>query len=196
MIDFAHGWRAVPGMYSPGDGVTLQIAVRRVPAGHAVVELGAWCGRSLAAICEVLPPGVTALSYDSYLEDSQTNVSESPITPTCAMKLRQLVEVHFRGLGRDVRCIVQDSAEAGRDYIGPPVSVLFIDDHHSAEQLAKDFKAWLPHLAPQATILMHDYPTPVYQLDVVSENVLPKAGFEYIGVRADSIVGVWSRGYR
>lgn len=196
MIDFAHGWRAIPGMFSPGDGYTLQTAVKRIPPGQAVVELGAWCGRSLTAICEVLPDGVTALSYDSYLEDSQTNVPESPITPTCAMKIRNLVEDHFRGHGKDVIVVVKDSVEAGRDYTGPPVSVLFIDDHHSAEQLIRDFEVWLPHLAPQATILMHDYSTPVYQLDVTAEDILPKAGFEYIGTRADSIVGVWSRGYR
>lgn len=193
MIDFDVGWRAVPGMFGVEDATTLRIAVERVPDGQSVVELGAWCGRSLAVICEALPRKAVVYSFDNYQENSQTNVEESPITPSVARKLRQVVGTHFRGNGKDVRCVVHESADAGDSYRGPPVSVLFIDDHHSAEQLQKNFAAWLPHLASQATILLHDYTHPTYQLADTAVRMLPPAEFRFIGVRG--IVGIWSRGY-
>lgn len=193
MIDFDAGWRAVPGMFSVEDAATLRIAVGRVPDGQAVVELGAWCGRSLAVICEALPPKAIAYSFDNYQEDSQTNVEESPITPAVARKLRQLVGTHFHTRGKDVRCIVHESADAGANYHGPSVSVLFIDDHHSAEQLQKDFAAWLPHLAEESTILLHDYTHPTYQIADTAVRMLPPTEFRFVGVRG--IVGIWSRGY-
>ena len=139
MIDFDLGtWRAVPGMFSPEDGATVQIAVKRVPAGQAVVEMGAWCGRSLASICEVLHPDAVVYSYDNYLEDSQATAGgSSPIPPRVAMTLRQTVEAHYRSIGKNVFCAVMEASEAGRVYRGPLISVLFIDDHHSAKQLEK-----------------------------------------------------------
>jgi hypothetical protein len=191
MIDFELGWRAVPGMFSTVDGAVLQGFVKQLLAGQATVETGAWCGRSLAAACEVLPAGVLAFSYDNYLEDSQANEC-SPITPGVAKALRQTVEHHYWKRGVDVRCEVKEASAAGKEYGGPPIGVLFIDDHHSAEQLRANFDAWLPRLAPRAVVLMHDYGHPPFRLVETAKAALPALGFQFAGQFGG--LGVWHRG--
>lgn len=188
MIDFTLGWRAVPGMFSREDGGILQEAVRRAAPGTAVVETGAWCGRSLAAACEVLPDGVRAYSIDNYLEDSQA-AEGAPIRACEAKRLREVVAGHYRGQGRDVTLLVGDAVIAGMEYSGPPISVLFIDDHHSAEQLEAEFEVWLPHMAERAAVLLHDYAHPPYGLIAVAERMLPGRGYNYLG--RVSGIGVW-----
>lgn len=195
MIDFELGWRAVPGMLSRGDGETIQIAVKRVPPEHAVVELGAWCGRSLAAICEALPEEAVVYSIDNYQEDSQTIGDYCPLTAASAQKFRRMVNDHYQSLGRDVRCQVCESAQAGVEYRGVPVSVLFVDDHHSGEQVTKNLQAWVPCLAPQATVLFHDYHHRPYGIAEAVEKFLPPLNFNHIGTRAGSIISIWTRGY-
>lgn len=188
MIDFGVGWRAVPGMFSQSDGDLLQIAVGLSPPGTAVVETGAWCGRSLAAACEVLPEGVDAWSIDNYLEDSQA-AEASPIPATVAKNLRGIVEMHYRALGRSVICLAQDATSAGSTYSGKPISVLLIDDHHSAEKMEANLKAWLPHMANRAVVLLHDYLHPAYGMVSVCQRMLPPAGFTYRG--NCSGLGIW-----
>ena len=209
MIDLSLGYRGVPGMFSPEDATTIQLAVRRATPGSAVVETGAWCGRSLAAICDVAHASLEVHSYDNYLEDSQA-VGEgesvgtaagpaeatAPITPQVAKQIRSVVAKHYFAHGVDVRAEVQEASAAGTIYKGAPISVLFIDDHHSAEQLEKNFASWLPHCANQCTVLLHDYLHLPYGLQPVAERTLPALGYAYVGWRAGSGIGIWTRGYK
>lgn len=196
MIDFELGWRAVPGMFSTGDGYALQRAVRMAPAGTGVVELGAWCGRSLACICDVVPHSVSVFSYDNYLVDSQADgEGASPITPPVACALRKTVQEHYSKQGVDVTVHVEEAAEAGAKYIGPPVSALLVDDHHSAEQIAGNLKAWLPKCHDKCIMLFHDYGHVPYGIIPVCEGVMPAAGFKFVGQPVTSGLGIWSRGF-
>ena len=181
-------------MFDPEDGEVIQIAVKRIPENHAHVELGAWCGRSLSAACEALPKNTIAFSYDNYLEDSQaTDGSSAPITPEVAKNLRWVVQKHYIGQGKDVRCFVKESSQAGLEYGGPPVSVLFVDDHHTAEQVKSNIAAWMPHCAEQCTVLFHDYYCGLYGIVAAATEVLPSLGFTFVCARGG--IGIWSRGY-
>lgn len=53
--------------------------------------------------------------------------------------------------------IVGDTAEAGRDWDGPPVGLLYIDADHSFEGVSADYWSWLPRLAPGAAVVFDDY---------------------------------------
>lgn len=201
MIDFAIGWRAVPGFWSVEDALVFQKAVKMAPPGTAVVETGAWCGRSLASACEVLPPRVEIHSYDNYLEDSQAaqatngSGSDSPITPQVAMRLRELVKEHYGAAGKKVFTHVQEAAQGGREYSGPLVSVLMIDDHHSFEQVNANLDAWLVHCNQQCVLLFHDYRHPPYRIFEACEARLPVANFRFVGQQSGSGLGVWIRGF-
>lgn len=190
-LDLELGWRVVPGFFDTADGETLQTAVRSAPVRTAVIELGAWCGRSLAAICEVLPAGVVVCSYDNYLEDSQADQEETAIRPKGAMLMRAGVAAFHAARGRDVVTFVLDSISAGQTYTGPPVSVMLIDDHHSEEQIEGNLRAWWPHFATEVVLLFHDYYHSPYGIASTCEVVLPGAGFGFVGSHGG--LGVWAR---
>ena len=187
MIDFELGWRAVPGFFRPEDGDMLQRAVLRAEPGTAVVELGAWCGRSLAAACEVLPAGVSIYSIDNYQEDAQTVPHACGMTSAVAEALRQLVAEHHCKEDSLVRA---ESSAFGWSYTGPPVSVLFIDDHHSYEHVKENLKAWVPRMAKKAAVLFHDYGNESYGIERAAKEVLPGM-FSFAGLCSGT--GVWSR---
>ena len=194
MIDFELGWRAVPGMLNYNDGFCLQLAAKNVPRGHAFVETGAWCGRSLACICEVLPFGAAVYSFDNYVEDSQAVTDGQPIPAWGAKNLRELVCAHYATRGVMAHTVVGEAAESGRQYQGPPVSALFIDDHHSAEQVGQNLDAWLPHCVEECLLLFHDYSHEPYGIKATCERILPKVHFEHWGQREGSGIGIWRRG--
>lgn len=186
-------WTDVPGMLDEAEGAAIQEAVRLCKPGTAHVELGAWCGRSLAAACEALPVGVTANSYDNYLTGSQTEESGGAgKTLTEARKSRIEVANHYR-LIIDAKVVLWDeeSSKGGVAYTGSPVASLFIDDHHSSEQVEANLQAWLPHLSSECSILFHDYWTLAYGIFNVAERILPSHGFQFFGRRFG--LGVWKR---
>lgn len=196
MIDFEAGWRAVPGWLSPADGAALQNVVKTAPADTSIVELGAGCGRSLSCICEVLPTTVNVYSYDSYPERSQAfegAEGPAPIPAHVAKKLWELTRTHWQERGCVITLRPQDSVHGGRVFQGPPVSVLFVDSHHSNEHVERELGAWYRTFAPSCTILFHDYVHQPYGILRAANAVLPTFGFEFVGVAEGSIVGVWRR---
>ncbi|TAL42331.1 MAG: class I SAM-dependent methyltransferase [Salinibacterium sp.] len=196
MIDFELGWRAVPGMFSPQDGRAFQSAVRLAKAHTSIVETGAWCGRSLAAACEALPPNVLVYSVDLYPEGSQaTNDGTAPITPGVARNLRELVADHYRKriIDRIVLCHA-DGADYGLEYGGPLVSTMLIDDHHSYEQINRIVDNWQKHWARECILLFHDYQHPPYRIVEACNERLPQLGFRFATQPSGSGLGIWSRG--
>lgn len=186
-------WKDVPGMFDEDDARTLQAAVRAAPRGSAHVELGAWCGRSMAAAAEVLPDGVRLFSYDNYLPDSQA-AGGAGKTPAEAKAYRELVCAHYRSLEKSVYGIECESAEGGRQFYDRErmgVHSLLIDDHHTAEQVEANLTAWGPHLLPRAIVLLHDYRHPPYRIAETAERMLPGMGFRFIGQVGG--LGIWER---
>ena len=190
MTEVIHTWADVVGMFDENDGAALQDAVKLCPPGTSHVELGAWCGRSLAAACEALPVGVVAYSYDNYKEDSQATGGAGK-TPREAMALREEVVSHYRQLGKGITTVLGESSASGKLYSGPRVASLLIDDHHSAEQVEANLLAWLPHTAPECTVLLHDYWHPPYGIATTAQRILPSCGFRFIETRGG--LGIWRR---
>lgn len=186
-------------MFNAADGLALQRCVRMATMGTAVVELGAWCGRSLASICEVVPDRVEVYSYDNYLEDSQAvgetpDGEKAPITPQVACNLREHVRKHYAAFTK-ISTVICDSTKGGELYEGPLVSVLLVDDHHSAEKIEANLAMWLPNCAMDCMLLFHDYGHKPYGIEAVCERVLPGEGFRFLGQPSNSGLGVWSRGW-
>lgn len=171
----------------------------RAEPGSAVVELGAGCGRSLACICEAVPHGVEVHSYDTHEDTAQSYQghdaqSAAPIPAPVARELWCLTQEHFWKKGVVTALHSEDSAKGAASYVGPTVSVLFVDDHHSEEQVRRNLIAWRSKLMRHSVVLFHDYTTLVYGILRAANALLPEMGFSFIGVSPGSIVGVWKRG--
>lgn len=65
---------------------------------------------------------------------------------------------HLDGAGfPTVGYVVDDSAEYGKDYVGPKLDFLLIDGDHSKEGVVKDVWSWLRHIKSGGILFFHDY---------------------------------------
>lgn len=117
----------------------LRQLAARLPAGAQVVMLGAG-------------PGVMALAVLEGNPDVHVDVVDRD---TVGYLL-----THAERSGLPVEQIgyrLCDSAQAGREWVGPAIHLLIVDADHSYEGVSRDMLAWLPHVAPGGRVFFHDY---------------------------------------
>ena len=180
-LDLSLGWRGVPGWLSDEEAEGLQACVRAISPAQAYVELGAWCGRSLAATMEASRDGVSHYTFDSFPVTSQA-VDEAGFSATQARDTLLEVVTHYRYKGKRVCFFEQDSTQGALAYAGPPICVLFVDDHHSADQVISNLKCWGPHLSYRCAILFHDYASEPFGLAKPINELLRPPSWEFRGV--------------
>jgi hypothetical protein len=83
------------------------------------------------------------------------------------------------GCYREVRLINQDSATVSPGW-SDPVGLLWIDGDHAYEGVSRDFRAWLPHLRPDAQVVFDDSVDPEMGPTRLVEEILADGGFERI----------------
>lgn len=127
---------------------------------HTVVELGAWKGRSTAALGFGVPPGGAVWTVDGFHGSADERIPGGPQAEVLGLVGGTLPEfarvMDALGLlGDPVRVIVADHVEAAAAF-RLPVDLLFIDGEHTTEATAAAFRAWSPHLSPEAVVVFHD----------------------------------------
>jgi predicted O-methyltransferase YrrM len=148
---FADVWtraRAIEGWLTEGQAQMLYRTAARVAPGEAIVEIGSHCGRSTVILGSAKPRYVRLIAIDPYTDARWGGGS------TALARFEANVASH--GLEREVEQIRQFGAEAGRRWDGEEVGLLFVDGAHDYASVDADLRAWLPHLSPTATVLMHD----------------------------------------
>lgn len=146
------------GLITPDVGAYLYALAREVPAELAIVELGSYKGASTAYLAAGARAGHGPPVYavDAWAP-GVTGTRWSPIAPYAEFEA-QLISV---GLREHVTPIQGLTAEvAGRYAPAPLVGLLFVDADHSETGVLADVRAWAPHLAPDATVVLDDYRTP------------------------------------
>lgn len=138
----------------------------RVPAEQAIVELGAYRGRTTGwlALGSSEGHGASVWSVDpwdlrtdlpSYADELEagyatgTYASSETFADYCA----HLVACGAVGPVTPVRGFAN---VVGLEWTGPPVGLLFHDAEHSVEAVAADLSAWAPHVAPGGLVVLHD----------------------------------------
>lgn len=145
---------------------TLSRLAAKVPAEQVIVELGAYCGRTTAwlAYGSSRGRGARVVSIDPW--DLRTDMPAYAVDWEPGYRRGdyadpKTLETYRRHLAR---CGVQHlvdpirgfSAAVGAAWPGPAVGLLWHDADHSVGAVAADLEAWLPHLAPTATVALHD----------------------------------------
>src|SRR5690606_17903989 len=128
---------------------------------QAIVELGAFCGRSTGWLLLGAQDGcgahvTTVDPWERYTGDYYTPAHGY-------LDARAAFEAHMSAIGvsPEQHTVIQSTAlEAALAWSGPPVGLLWHDAEHSTEAVARDLSAWLPHLAPSATVVLHDAGNP------------------------------------
>lgn len=141
----------------------LRDEAAKVPADQAIVELGAFKGRSTGWLTLGSQTGNKApvFSVDPWengtipngYRDKAVTVPQYVQSETKAAYEAHLKLTGCRPFVTTIQATAVDAAEA---YDGPPVALLWHDALHRMSDVRDDIKAWLPHLADKAVVICHD----------------------------------------
>jgi predicted O-methyltransferase YrrM len=132
----------IDGQTTEREGENLCLMARQVPAEQGIVEVGVYRGRSLCCLAWGAPPNVPVYGIDVWLS------AEDMVYAGRALKQLNL----------EHRAILwpTESSKAARTW-GGRVGLLHLDAAHDAASVNEEIEEWLPHCAPGATIMVHDY---------------------------------------
>ena len=150
-MPFEDAWgqaRSIDGWLTEQQARILFDAAKRVPKGQAIVEIGSHHGRSTVLLAAAKGPDVTVLAVDPYGDQRWGGGQD-------ALAIFQ-TNLRSAGVQNDVTLARKCGADAGREWAGPSVGLLFVDGAHDYRTVVADLSAWKPHLAPAAAVLMHD----------------------------------------
>jgi len=137
---------------------------RRAPDGAVLVELGVFCGKSLAHLAKACGKRCRVVGVDTFLGSPEFAgmVGEQGGDPWAkwpAGKLAGLAvnHLHAAGVLGDVDLIVSDSAKAARWFADGSVYAVLVDAGHDADSVERDIRAWWPKLAPGGHMAFDDF---------------------------------------
>jgi predicted O-methyltransferase YrrM len=148
---FEEAWQeiqSIGGWLTDDQARTLYDVARRVDPSEAIVEIGSHHGRSTVVLATAKHPDVRLLAIDPY-GDPRWGGGGS------ALEIFQ-GNLQRHGVADRVELARTVGSDAGRTWSGGPVGLLFVDGAHDYPTVIKDLEAWVPHLAPNAAVLMHD----------------------------------------
>lgn len=162
-------------------GLTEMAACRRlrrmaakVPADQAIVELGAYMGRTTAwlALGASEGNGAKVWSIDPWDLGADHDTSTIPVRFEGGYASGRYASddtyrafwehMHATGAAGRVVAVKGHGATSGAHWIGPPVGLLWHDAIHTADAVEADLRAWLPHMADHAVIVCHDAGQPAF----------------------------------
>ncbi len=144
----------------------------QVPADQAIVELGSFRGRSTGhlALGSHRGNGAPVHAFDPWDEgvipDGYERHARSVVEYTRS-ETREAFDAHMKltGASEYVTAHQATATDGAKDYDGPKVGLLFHDALHDYDNVFNDLKAWLPHMARNAVVVLHDVGDPSFEVD-------------------------------
>ena len=170
------------GMVERGACVQLRELAAAVPAGLAVVELGAFRGRSAGWLLLGAQDGHGAhvTSVDPWESRTDDYSCHSPRYTNSWDAFQD----HLRRIGAtpaEHTAVKATAVQAAEEWSGPQVGLLYHDAEHTADAVAQDLEAWLPHLSSAAVVALHDACDPRMDVAPGAERVLGGDGWDWAG---------------
>jgi cephalosporin hydroxylase len=154
------------GLITPDIGRILYDYARQVPADRAIVEVGAYHGKSTAylALAAREGGGQTVITIDTWSEENsawRSSVMERIPSPSIAKFQEQLTWI---GLIDQVEPHQGTSVEVAAEYVEAlqlgdvdPIGLLYVDGDHSYEDVMADFESWREAMHKEGIMLFDDY---------------------------------------
>jgi hypothetical protein len=174
------------------EGLVLKRYASMVPEDQAIVEIGAYKGRSMCWLAAGSNEGNKApvFSVDLWEEGpgyaltrNKRRIPRPYAEPTTREAYEKLRDEYGYGLVTPIR---GDSPTIARQF-GPknlqwpkPVGMLFIDGDHTEKGVAADVEAWLPKVAPDAIVAFHDMNAPGVLSTLKRTLEKPNSGWEQV----------------
>ncbi|MFE4973052.1 class I SAM-dependent methyltransferase [Kitasatospora sp. NPDC056651] len=137
--------------------------------GLPVLEIGTYCGRSAILLAAAArEAGTVALTVDHHRGSEEQQPGWEYHDPSLVDPEVGLMDTlpRFRrtlraaGLEEHVVALVGRSPRIAALW-GRPLGLVFIDGGHTDEHASGDYEGWVPHLAPEGLLVVHDvFPDP------------------------------------
>ena len=159
------GGHEIPGWFSFREWYERVAA--ECPPGSTLVELGVFCGKSLAFLAAaVRGKGCRVVGVDTFLgspefADQVRGPGGSPWGEFPTGQLAQQAVSHLSAAGvlNDVSLVVSDSARAADLFADGSVWAVMADAGHDADSVERDARAWWPKVAPGGWMAFDDFDT-------------------------------------
>jgi len=151
---------AIGGWLSTSEMEALYALASDTPTTAAIVELGAWQGKSTIMLAAGSRAGQRApvFSVDYFSTIPDTDYVYANHFRECKDYLGVFQQnLTAAGLSEAVTPIRSKTSEAGRCWNGPQIGLLFIDADHRYQSVRDDFLAWASHCTGRASVAFHDY---------------------------------------
>ncbi|MFE6056138.1 class I SAM-dependent methyltransferase [Kitasatospora sp. NPDC056446] len=181
MSDLLESARPAPGVLAAFETATgfmpvdegLALYAAAVAAARAtglpVLEIGTYCGRSAILLAAAArEAGTVALTVDHHRGSEEQQPGWEYHDPTLVDPEVGLMDtlprfrraLHAAGLEEHVVALVGRSPRIAALW-GRPLALVFIDGGHTDEHATGDYEGWVPHLAPEGLLVVHDvFPDP------------------------------------
>lgn len=164
--------KLAPGLIENPCRDRLIVEAMHVPADLAIVELGSFKGRSTGhlALGSQRGHGAKVHAFDPWDEAPPVEGWYLGSAPSVAEyrepSTREAFERHMNetGAAEYVTAHQMTAVEGAKAWTGPKVGLLFHDALHDYGSVFADLKAWLPHMARAAVVVLHDTDDPRYQV--------------------------------
>jgi hypothetical protein len=181
-------WRAgvrAQGLVERSACRILRRLAARVPADQAIVELGAFRGRSTGWLLAGAQRGHGAhvTTVDPWETRTGDYVGQVEGTGVAAWEAFQAHMTRVGATDAELTVIRGYAAEVAAGWRGPVVGLLWHDAGHGADEVATDLAAWVPHIAPAGVVVLHDVCNPLYGVAAGAARVLDSPGWDWPGRR-------------
>jgi predicted O-methyltransferase YrrM len=144
--------------------------VRDAPPGSLVVEVGVFCGRSLAHLARAArraDKGLRIVGVDWFRGDPGTLAKCPPLPRSGNFAGECLGNLTRSGLADDVALVAASSRLASALVPDGAAYCVFVDAAHDTPAVRADIDSWLPKVAPGGVLAGHDadYPSVRAALD-------------------------------
>lgn len=143
----AHIAKYIQGGFGQADMAVMKEECEKLKAGDVYVEIGVDEGRSARVFHEYAPEGVYGIFIDIHDHGPVPNVT---ISRAVFMEQEGMVGLGKRGF------YIHGDADEFATLLRGPISLLFIDGHHSYEDVEKNTLMMEPLVKKGGVILFHD----------------------------------------
>lgn len=158
-------FEAAKGFMPADEGLALYAAaVQAARLGLPLLEVGTYCGRSTLLLADAARRGgVTAVTVDHHRGSEEQQPGWEYHDPDVVDPRTGLMDtlpdfrhtLHAAGLEEHVVAVVGRSPRVAALW-GGALGLVFVDGGHTDEHAAADYEGWVPHLARNGLLVVHD----------------------------------------
>lgn len=158
-------FEAAKGFMPADEGLALYAAaVQAARLGLPLLEVGTYCGRSTLLLADAARgAGVTAVTVDHHRGSEEQQPGWEYHDPDVVDPRTGLMDtlpdfrhtLHAAGLEEHVIAVVGRSPRVAAVW-GGELGLVFVDGGHTDEHATADYEGWVPHLARDGLLVVHD----------------------------------------